>query len=100
MLENKVLTKIAKIISDLNLVIPGVFSLRKSVIVNWVLLFLCSSILLTACAGGNNGDDIQEKVATTGELVPYHSKMMGIRSILPSEWVQFYPIGTFVRAMP
>ena len=54
------------------------------------------AFLLAACAKRG----LKEKDAGIGELIPYHSKMMGIHSMVPADWVQFFPIGTFVRAMP
>ena len=53
-------------------------------------------LILTVGAGCTN----EEVYNANGKLVPYTSKTLGIRSLVPEDWIQFFPAGTFVRAMP
>ena len=62
-------------------------------IIDILLLFL---LILTVSVGCTNKVDITKN----NDLVPYTSRSMGIRSLVPEDWVQFWPSGTFVRAMP
>lgn len=62
-------------------------------IIDILLLFL---LILTVSVGCTNKVDITKN----NDLVPYTSRSMGIRSLVPEDWVQFFPMGTFVRAMP
>ena len=65
----------------------------------FILLAVLCLNLLAACTAGR-GEELPESAAPNGELIPYHSEMMGIRSLVPSDWVQFFPVGAFVRTMP
>ena len=69
--------------------------MTKYRLTNIVLLFV---LLLTACASQKSEVDVQKTSITS--LVPYTSESLGIRSLVPQDWVQFFPAGTFVRAMP
>jgi len=65
-----------------------------------IYILLSFSLLLAACAAGVSEVDSQEITTTSISLIPYTSRTLGINSLVPSGWAQFFPVGTFVRAMP
>lgn len=91
--ESRLTVKVICKIRPVNLQI-GMRKMKKNRFVNIVLLF----VLLTGCADRKSEVDVQKTSITS--LVPYTSESLGIRSLVPEDWVQFFPAGTFVRAMP
>jgi CubicO group peptidase (beta-lactamase class C family) len=63
---------------------------------NMVLIFLTILTVLSACGG-------QEPIQTPDRqinLITYSSETLGIISVIPNDWVAFWPSGMFVRDMP